>query len=227
MLASFDFVRSQDLTQALPAGDEVVELLFSGLDSDNIDLSVLQFFQHRAIVYSEGAENGAGLRGGGLSGLGLLGGPCTGDDGLELRDVLRNVHVVARRDVLEHALEHVRRLKQGIGHPARGGDFARADQVQDILQPVGELADVHEVEELGRTLDGMCRSEDPVDHLRIHVFHFGFDLYEVFFDVCDVFSRFGYELLDQLVKLAHRVLPPEDYSLLLHRQEACGYFKGC
>ena len=102
--------------------------------------------------------------------------------------MLGDVHVVAQGHVFEHALEHVGSLEKGIGYLAGGHDLARADEIQDILQPVGELADVHEIEKLGRSLYGVGRPEDPVDDLGVDLFHLGFYLDEILFDVCNVLS---------------------------------------
>ena len=115
----------------------------------------------------------------------------------------RDVHAVARGDVLEHGLEHVRSQEKGVGHLARREDPARADEVQDILELVSQVADAGEIEKLRGALDGVGCPEDPVDDFRVHVFPVRFDLDEVFLDVRDVLSRFGHEFFDEIVKVTH------------------------
>ena len=91
-------------------------------------------------------------------------------------------------DAVEQPAQRICRAQDHVRDRVRRDQLLAADEVQDVLEVVRELAQGRVAEEARRTLHGVNRTEDLVDQLDVHVGPGRFDREQVVFDVRQVFQ---------------------------------------
>ena len=109
---------------------------------------------------------------------------------------------VAGFDLLEELFHQVEGVEEDVHHGGLEGERAFAEAVEDVLEVVGQEAELFEAEEAGGAFDGVDGAEDFVDELTV-VGGF-FELEQVVLQVFEDFAGLDDEALDNLPHLLRK-----------------------